>query len=152
MSAISKMRKWGCFCDSPPFSRSLANSPTKDCLRSCGRCYAKRSLMSWVIAIPKEGRARLLVWHRLRTLGTFSRNTSHVSTPALKLCQRFICLHFCKAEQFFAHSFTSLSPAFCHHYVINSEEAVLFWSALPFQAFPCIYISSLYDFLPQMHN
>ena len=36
-----------------------------------GLRYAKRSLMSWVIVIPKEGRARgaapalLLVWHRL---------------------------------------------------------------------------------------
>ncbi len=63
-----------------------------------GSRYAKRSLMSWVVIMPKEGRARraapalLLVWHRLkkkkktkklvssqwqrlRTLGAFSCNT-----------------------------------------------------------------------------
>ena len=73
----------------------------------CGLRYAKRPLMSWVIVIPKEGRARrVLVWHRLfrffffekfifgfffflkiwchtkrragaRGLGTFSRNGAH---------------------------------------------------------------------------
>ena len=38
---------------------------------SNGLCYAKRSLMSWVVVIPKEGQPRgaapnlLLVWHRL---------------------------------------------------------------------------------------
>ncbi len=67
-----------------------------------GLRYTKRSLMSWVVVIPKEGRARhvflfffdksvsyqkkgaprppvlLLVWQRLRTLGTFSRKAAQM--------------------------------------------------------------------------
>ncbi len=66
--------------------------------RGSGLCYAKRSQMSWVVVIhfsfgggegkvgviPKEGRAwprapvLLLVWQRLRTLGTFLRNAAQV--------------------------------------------------------------------------
>ncbi len=52
-----------------------------------GLCYAKKVLMSWVVVIPKEGRAHmtspvlLLVWHRLRTLGTFSHNAAQFIAP-----------------------------------------------------------------------
>ena len=41
------------------------------CAIQCGLCYPKRSLMSWVVVIPKARRAHraapvlLLVWHRL---------------------------------------------------------------------------------------
>ncbi len=44
--------------------------------------HAKRSLMSWVVAIPKEGLVQprvpilLLVWQWLRTLGTFSHHAA----------------------------------------------------------------------------
>ncbi len=48
-----------------------------------GLRYAKGSLMSWVVVIPKEGwtgnpSILLLVWQWLRTLGTFSRNTAYL--------------------------------------------------------------------------
>ncbi len=51
----------------------------------------KRSLMTWVSVIPKEGWALLstpillLEWHRLRSLGTFFRDTSHISMLVLMM-------------------------------------------------------------------
>ncbi len=58
--------------------------------------HAKRSPMSWVIVIPKEGLAHIRykknikivvihVWQRLRTLETFSRSAAHVRTIILNL-------------------------------------------------------------------
>ncbi len=86
-----------------------------------GLRYTKRSPMSWVVVIPKEGWPRMAaptlllvwhrkkkiwifffkilksrcytkrragvapVWHRLRTLGTFSRNAGHIAIGS-KVC------------------------------------------------------------------
>ncbi len=40
-----------------------------------GLCYVKRTLMSWVVVIPH---ILLLVWHRLRQLGSLLRDAAHV--------------------------------------------------------------------------
>ncbi len=87
--------------------------------------HGKRSLMSLVVVIPKEGRAPffwydtdffveffffwkvgvipkegwarpcvtalLLVWHRLRTLGTFLRNVAHLLLP-LYCCRHIVTM------------------------------------------------------------
>ncbi len=62
---------------------TLQNPPLHQSQLKCGLHYTKRSLMSWVVVIPKEGRASvavpalLLVWHR--PLGTFLCDTTYVS-------------------------------------------------------------------------
>ncbi len=65
----------------------------------CGLHHAKRSLMSWVVVIPKEGWARgaalilLLIWHRLfrffyLELGFFAKPSSYRTIIVLVLKSR----------------------------------------------------------------
>ncbi len=56
------MRKWGCFCDSPPFSRSFANSSTKDCLRSClNSCLEIISRTGWqLVSLSTKNWSKLI--------------------------------------------------------------------------------------------
>ncbi len=48
-----------------------------------GRCHAKRSLMVWVVVIPKVGWA--CIW-RIGTSGTFSRDAPHLVPPPTSIC------------------------------------------------------------------
>ncbi len=78
------IRAWRCTVHEPTYkaevNQLIVKTKSADCrlprhaggqTDSHGLRYAKRSLMSWVGVIPKEGRARgaapalLLVWHRL---------------------------------------------------------------------------------------